>query len=413
MAIEVFMPKMSDNMDEGEVVEWLVQEGDSIEKGQPILVILTDKASVEIEAPATGVLKGLRPGVDAGSIVPVGETIAFIADLEEEVPVLQPIDITEAEVLTTTTSITEQTKEPQKADFLPTPSPHQGASTTIRATPVARRIARELGIDISQVKGTGRDSKIKEEDVKAYAQSRASVESDQLVREDSEWMELTAIQRVTGQRLVESVQTAPHFALSIEVDMTSALNFRESYMDQVVSQTGERLSITAILVQVVASVLKLTPRINSSFSDGRIQIHKHFNIGVAVGSEAGLFVPVIKDADQKSLVQITNELTSFHKKAEEIRFSKEDLTGSTFTITNLGMYGIDRFHAIINPPESAILAVGRVVKKPLGMLDDTIALRPIMNLTLSIDHRSLDGRHAANFLSKLLEQLENPNLKLE
>jgi pyruvate dehydrogenase E2 component (dihydrolipoamide acetyltransferase) len=194
--------------------------------------------------------------------------------------------------------------------------------------------------------------------------------------------------------------------------MTAALALRQSLKEVVQEETGEPPSITALLVRVVASALQDMPRANSSFDSNRLKLHHRVNIGVAVGTQTGLVVPVIQDADRKNLAQINDELKSFQEKASGMRFSPEDLSGSTFTISNLGMYGIDRFNAIINPPESAILAVGRIIKTPVGMPDDSIALRPLMNLTLSIDHRVLDGMLAAKFLAKVKARLEQPSLLL-
>jgi pyruvate dehydrogenase E2 component (dihydrolipoamide acetyltransferase) len=213
--------------------------------------------------------------------------------------------------------------------------------------------------------------------------------------------------------MLESVQSAPQFALGIDVDVTQALLFREAWMDRVVEETGERLSITAVLVHVVAFALKEFPRANASFQSGRIKLHKQVNIGVAVGTEQGLVVPVIHDADKKSPAQLTLALKGFQEKANKLRFASDDLTGGTFTLSNLGMLGIDRFSAIINPPESAILAAGRIVKAPVGLPDNTMALRPMLSLTLSVDHRSMDGFQGAQFLSKVRAILENPYLMVK
>jgi pyruvate dehydrogenase E2 component (dihydrolipoamide acetyltransferase) len=275
----------------------------------------------------------------------------------------------------------------------------------VKASPVARRVARELGIDIAQVSGTGPGGRIKEEDVRAYAEAPSAA---QAAEGDAEWLELNSIQRLTGQRMLESVQTAPQFALTVNVDVTNLLWLREALMERIVTETGERLSITALLVKIVAAALKQYPRANASFEDGRIKLHPQANVGVAVGTDDGLAVPVIKDAGQKSLSQVTQELKAFQEKAQQMRFTADDLSEGTFTISNLGMYGIDCFSAIINPPESAILAVGRTVKTPTGMPDDTIALRPIMSLTLTIDHRSMDGIQAAKFLAEIKEGIEKP-----
>jgi len=281
----------------------------------------------------------------------------------------------------------------------------------VRASPVARRMARELDVDLAQVKGTGPGGRIREEDIRSFAEAqRAALQpaARSLQPAGGEWQDLSPFQRVTGQRMLESVQTAPQFALTVQVDMTNALWLREALMARSVAETGERLSVTAMLVKIVAVALKSYPRANASFENGRVKLHPQVNVGVAVGTEGGLVVPVVKEADGKSLIQITQELKVFQEKAEHMRFTSEDLAEGTFTISNLGMYGIDRFNAILNPPQSAILAVGRVIKTPVAMPDDTIALRPMMSLTLTVDHRSMDGIQGASFLAAVKERIEKP-----
>jgi pyruvate dehydrogenase E2 component (dihydrolipoamide acetyltransferase) len=470
MAVEVFMPKMSDHMEAGEIIRWLVKEGDQVEQGQVIMEVMTDKVVADLEAPASGILKGIQKGVEDGAVVPVGETFAFIAEPGEEVPTLPPLG-PEAEGVkeAVPSPATPPSPEPAKVEpgpvrvspvarriakelgvdlsqvqgtgpggrikeedvralaasqteakpiQAPSAAGDQGAEPpgAVRASPVARRVARELGVDITQVKGTGPGARIKEEDVRAFAEAqrarpvetKAAIPSAQPPAEEVEWLELSPIQRMTGQRMLESVQTAPQFALTVNVDMTNVLWLREALMQRIMAETGERLSVTAILVKIAAAALKSYPRANASFEDGRVKLYSQINVGVAVGTDDGLVVPVIKKADQKSLAQVIQELKTFQEKAQHMRFSSEDLSGGTFTISNLGMYGIDRFNAIVKPPESAILAVGRVVKTPVGMPDDSIALRPMMSMTLSVDHRSMDGLQGAKLLAEIKERIEKP-----
>lgn len=451
MAVEVFMPKMSDHMEAGEIIRWLVKEGDRVEQGQVIMEVMTDKVVADLEAPASGVLKGIRVGAEDGAIVPVGETFAFIAEPNEEVPNLPPLGPVQAQKVEEGTQLASATSRAEPLQAEPawgraTPVARRvarelgidlaqikgtgpggsireedvralaaargaepaEAQRDVRASPLARRVARELGVDITQLKGTGPGGRIKEEDVRAFAEAQATAPVIQAPESEAEWLDLTPFQRVTGQRMLESVQTAPQFALSINVDVTNLLWLREALMERVVAESGERLSITAIIVKIVAVALKGHPRANASFEDGRVKLHPQVNLGVALGTDQGLVVPVIREADQKSLIQITQELKVFQEKAQHMRFTAEDLSGSTFTLSNLGMYGIDQFNAIINPPESAILAVGRIIKTPVGMPDDTIALRPMMSLTLSIDHRSMDGLHGAKFLAEIRQRIEKP-----
>jgi pyruvate dehydrogenase E2 component (dihydrolipoamide acetyltransferase) len=450
MAVEIFMPKMTDHMEVGEIIRWLIKEGDRVEAGQVILEVMTDKVVADLEAPASGILKGIRAGAEDGATVPVGVTFAFIAEPDEQVPLLPPLGPSRAEQEESPppppTASTSPPLETEPGQVRATPVVRRLAKelsvdlalvkgtgpegrireedvrafagaqkaeaveavTGLRVSPVARRMARELGVDITQVKGTGPGGRIREEDVRAFAQALQAKPTAPTLEAGVEWLDLTPIQRVTGQRMLESVQTAPQFALTVDADVTNLLWLREALVERIQAGTGERLSITAILVKIVAAALRQYPRANAAFEDERLKLCPQVNIGVAVGTADGLVVPVIQEADQKSLFQITQELKVFQDKAQEMRFSSEDLSGGTFTISNLGMYGIDHFQAIINPPQSAILAVGRIIKTPVGMPDDTIALRPMMNLTLTVDHRSMDGVQGARFVTEIKELIEKP-----
>jgi pyruvate dehydrogenase E2 component (dihydrolipoamide acetyltransferase) len=400
--VEVFVHKMTDHMESGRIIQWLVKEGERVEQHQVIMEVETDKAVAELESPASGILKGIRPGAVEGARVPVGETIAFIAEPDEHVPALPPLPSVSAETAVEAGGTTAAA------------APTQVVTHQVRATPAVRRIARELGINLDLVKGTGPEGKISEEDVRGFAEARGTATAGTAMAaassEPVEWVDLSTVQRLTGERMVQSIQTAPQFALVISADMTNALQLREAIIDQIAKETGERLSITALLVKIVATALKNQPRANASFEAGRVKLHKRVNVGVAIGADAGLIVPVIKEADQKSLVQIVRELQVFREKARQMRFSADDLSGGTFTVSNLGMYGIDQFNAIVNPPQSAILAVGRVIKTPVALPDNTVTTRPIMNLTLTVDHRAMDGVQGAKFLAEIKERLEKPDL---
>jgi len=388
-------------MSSGRVIRWLVKEGDRVEQRQVIMEIETDKAVAELESPASGTLKGIRGGAVEGALIPVGETIAFITQPDEQAPVLPPL----------TTLTTETSLESGGAIPATTAAQNKLVMHAVRASPAVRRVARELGIELSLITGTGPDGKIIEEDVRAFAAARggAPARSMEATTEPRQWMTLSTPQRIMGERMVTSVQTAPQFALTISVDVDNALQFRDAMVDLIEKETGERLSITALLVKIVAAALRSHPGVNASFEGGRVRLHRQINVGVAMGAQAGLIVPVIKEADQKSLVQIARELQTFREKARHTRFSVDDLSGGTFTISNLGMYGIDQFNAIINPPESAILAVGRVVNTPVGTSDREIVLRPIMLLTLTVDHRVMDGIQGAKFLAEIKRLLEDPD----
>ncbi len=391
MPVEIYLPKMSDHMESGRIIRWLSKEGETVEQGQPIVEIETDKASGELEAPASGTLTGMR--AQEGDSVPVGQTLAMIT---------------------------------LPGDGIPKGEPQAGKATgmgEVKATPLARRVAKDLGVDLAKVKGSGPNGVIRDEDVKNYAASLAPappaapvavppVPASPAVKRDGHPLELTRIQQVAGQRMAESFNRAPHFYVQASVDMTRALDLFEQLKSKIEAETGESLTLTVLLVKAAATAIQKMPRLNTVFEGERPVVAADINIGVAMSVEEELVVPVIKQANTKTLGAINKELKQFQAKATEKRLAQEDLSGGTFTISNLGMYGIEVFHAIINPPQSSILAVGRVVKTPTGMPDDTIALRPMMNLALSADHRVLDGVKAARFLGEIKGLLEAPALLL-
>jgi pyruvate dehydrogenase E2 component (dihydrolipoamide acetyltransferase) len=388
--VEIFIHKMTDHMESGRIVQWLVKEGDHVEQRQAIMEVETDKAVAQLEAPASGILKGIRAGAQPGAEVPVGETIAFIAGPDEQVPVLSPLTSTGAQT--------------QSSVALPESAEARSVEHRVRTSPAVRRVARELGVDINSITGTGPEGKITEADVRAFS-TKEGAKKTSTTLEAGEGAELNSVQRLTGERMLQSVQTAPQFALTVSADMTNPLRIRES-----LKNTAQRFSVTVMLVKIVATALKHQPRANASFEAGRVKLHKQVNVGVAIGTENGLIVPVIKDADQKKLTEIANELHTFREKARQMRFSTDDLSEGTFTISNLGMYGIDQFNAIINPPQSAILAVGQVTMTPVALPDNTIVVRPQMIMTLTVDHRTMDGVLGAKFLAEIKKRLEDTDL---
>ncbi len=400
MATEIFLPKMTDHMGSGTLVRWLVHEGEPVAAQQVILEVETDKAVAELEAPVAGVLKGIRPGASEGAQIPVGEVIAYIAAPDEPVPTLAPLGAASTSPAAATVTRAE-------------PAPTDGGA--VRATPVARRVARELGVEIAAVPGSGPGGRVTEDDVRAFA-ARGSAPAPHVASSGAEaaadWEELTPTQRLTGQRMLESVLTAPQFVLHASADMTQALWLREALLERIQAETGERLSITAILVKVVAAALAAHPRVNATFENGRVKRLRDIHVGVAMATSAGLVVPVIRHASAQTLGQITRALRDFQAQAEAGRLRLDDLSGGTFTISNLGMYGVERFEAIINPPQAAILAVGQVIKTPVALPDGTVAVRPMMALSLTADHRVLDGVAAAGFLAEVKARLEKPTFIL-
>ena len=391
MAVEFYVHKMTEHMDTARIVRWLVKEGDLVSKGQVILEVETEKAVSEVEAPAAGFLKGIRNEAVEGCEVKVGETIAFIVAEGEAVPSLPFIERKKDQL----TIKGDSTQKIQNQNFNDT--------LHIRATPAARHLSKETGVDLNHILGGGEGGIVREEDVKAYLNRSENKDRD-------DWLELTPTQRLTGQRMVESAKSIPQFSISMDIDLSLVMAYRENA--RIKNQDGSKKvpSITAILIFAVARIIRSFPRINAVFENDRIRLYHEINIGVAVGTEGGLFVPVIKKAEIKSIGLISQELIAFQTKAHSQRFSEFDLSDGTFTISNLGMYGVDRFNAIINPTQSAIMAVGCLNDRLIGRLGNGMILHPFASFSLTVDHRVMDGIYAAKFLKALKENLERNQL---
>jgi pyruvate dehydrogenase E2 component (dihydrolipoamide acetyltransferase) len=428
MAVEFYIHKMSEHMDSAEIIQWLVAEGQAVAANQAIIEVMTDKFAVELEAPQAGILAGIRPGCVKGAIVPVGEPIAFIIQPGERVPTLPPFGESAAPQVSAA-AVEQGTAAGGGAGIAA-----EGGEgiNRVKSTPVARRIAKDLGVDIEQVHGTGPGGRVVEADIRAFAELRElPVASPMPAKSPSapvptsvpvatpagdngfRFQELTPIQRITGERMRESVVTAPQFALDVSADATNLLWLQEALSDRVALAARARLSLTGLLIKITAAVLLQHPYANAEFSGGKIKLIEAVNMGVAIGTDRGLVVPVIKDAAHKDLAAITAELAAFQEKAHTLHFAAEDLAGGTFTLSNLGMYGVERFTAIVNPPQSAILAVGALTRQPVVLANDTLGVRPLLSLTLTVDHRVLDGLQAARFLSDLKQKIEKPYFVIE
>lgn len=375
MATKIVMPKLSLTMKTGSVVQWFRKEGEQVEKGEPIVEVLSEKVTYDVEAPANGILR--RVLAEEGVDMPVGATLAFIIAPDEEIPQV------EQEVEAPESAVSEKvlTDEKAKTTIFKEPS---------LASPAAKRFAKEHGVDLVQVQGTGPEGRIIEEDVKSFIEKQAVT-----TLKIKEEFPLSGIRKITAERVASSFQTAPHSYIVMDVDMTRAVELREK----------TKVSYSAQLVHAAAKVLREQPTVNSTLIDGRIRVYEDINIGVAVSTEKGLVVPVIQSADRKELEEVSSELEDLAKRAREGKLTKEQLTGGTFTVTNLGMYDVDMFLPILNPPEAAILATGRIVKKPVVM-DEGIAVRQSMTLTLAYDHRIIDGAPAAMFLGRIKKIIE-------
>ncbi len=375
---KVIIPTLGLDMEGATIQRWLKSEGEAVTKDEPVLLVETDKASMEISAPADGVLRQILHGV--GVFVPVTETVALIETSESAGP--------------------------------PAPAPDG-----VRASPAARRVARELGVDLSRVQGSGPQGRIQGEDVQRFVDSAvvltAVVPSPPPEGPNLDLpgrlVPLSRKRRLTAERMAVSSATVARLTMNVEVDATEMIRWRSRVLPALQGGKGLRVTYNDLLVKVVAVALREHPYLNARWTEQGVYLVEPINVGVAVAVEDGLTVPVIRDADRKSLEQICAESAELVAKARGDRLSLADISGGTFTITNLGMYGIDSFTPIVNPPEAAILGVGQIAERGVG-IEGQLALRPMMTLSLSFDHRILDGAPAAQFLQRVKQLLEEPYL---
>ena len=375
MVTRIVMPRLSLTMKEGTVVEWFKKEGDSVQKGEPLVEVLSEKVTYDVEAPESGILRKILAG--EGINVPVDQAVGVIAAPDETVA---EADLAQAAA----PSVKEEQIAGLRAEVKV-----ETESERVLASPAAKRLARELNADLSKVTGTGPEGHIVEEDVKRFA------EQSVVKLKVREVIPLVGIRKTTAERLSFSARTAPHSTVMMEVDMSNAVKIHEA--------TGA--SYTDILVKAIASALDEHRMLNSTLEGEQIKILEDVNVGVAVATERGLVVPVVHNADRKSLKEIGEKVRDLVDKAKSGGLTKEDLTGGTFTITNLGMFEVDVFIPIINPPEAAILGVGRIVEKP-AVVAGEIKTKPTMQLSLAYDHRIVDGAPAAQFLQRVKTVLE-------
>ena len=401
MAFKVVMPKLSDTMEEGKVLKWVKKEGDRVEEGEVLAEVETDKANVEMEAFGSGILTKIL--VKEGEKVPVGHLIAVIAEEGEDITAL----LTEA---TATSPARSSQASPMAVETSVVQGALPAAAGKVKASPLARKVAERQGLDLRAVKGTGPGGRIIMRDIEAVRSapppSAAAMREPSPVASGPEVEErpLTAMRKVIAARMASSKGPVPHFYLTVEVDMARASDLRES-----INKKGEgvKVSFTDIIVKACAQVLRAHPEVNASFQGDRIRVFRRIHIGVAVALPEGLITPIIRDCDQKGFMQIAREAKELAERARARRLKPDEYQGATFTISNLGMYGIEEFSAIINPPEGAILAVGAIVEKPV-VVKGVIGVGQRMRLTLSCDHRVMDGAMGARFLHDLQVLLEDP-----
>ena len=387
MATEVIMPALSPAQETGILIEWFKEEGDLIEKGEPLMEVETDKANVEVEATTTGILANIT--VNLGDEIPVGKVIALILADGESVPE------SKKEYSSSETKVSEEdTAQLQTTISNPLDPSANLPTNKIVASPKVRQYAKKEGIDLSFIKGSGSNGVILMEDVLVNQSSTETEEND--IPTSKGW-------RLMADRLTESWSSAPHFNLVRHLDVSNLVTYKK----QVQEKNSNRLTYTDLLIKLVSITLKEHPRINASWIDNKIVKNSEINVGLAVDFDGGLIVPVIHKTDELSLGEITNRRKDLITRTQAGKLRSGDLDRGTFTISNLGMFDVDSFNAIINPPQAAILAVGRIVDKVVPV-DGLPAVRPILTLNLSFDHRVVDGVRGAKFLKTLSNLIENP-----
>ena len=437
----VVMPKLGDTMEEGKILGWMKQEGDTVQKGDAVAEIETEKVNIEVEAFATGTLRKVI--AQAGETLPVGAPIALIGAPDEPLPPEfaasgrqpQAAGAKQAEGAAPVNA-----KAPvAQAVAAPVPTAGNGHSNNghvetqtasnggrIFISPIARRLAAEHNVDVAHLHGTGPNGRIVKEDVEAaLAQpQQAPAQAAQVAQmapapamqpvpaavagEEVEAVPLTAMRKTIARRLQQSMQTAPHFYVTISID-TTRLGEVRNQINEYAATLAEpiKVSYNDLIVKAVAEALTRMPQVNVSFDNDRLLFKKHVNVGVAVALDTGLIVPVVHDADKRGVLDVARESRRLTDAARAGKLKPEEFSGGTFTVSNLGMFDVESFTAVINPPESAILAVGAIVPTPV-VIDGQIVVRDQMKVTLSIDHRALDGAIAARFLQELKQRLETP-----
>ncbi len=407
MAREIPMPRLSDTMEEGRVLQWYKQVGDKVEKGELLAEIETDKAVMDLESVEEGTLLELL--VAEGGAAPLGAPIALVGDESElgkqiAVPAQNAPATETAQPSVAGSDGSTQTK-PAPASRPADGSAAKEASGRIKASPLARRIAAEEGIDLLQVKGTGPGGRIVKEDVENAARDAAVADDPAAEPSSSEVASLSRMQSTIVRRMLESKTTVPHFYLTLEIDMGAAKEMRAQV--NAAWSKEERISFNDIIIRATALALMRHPDANGSYRDGGFVYHEEANIGIAVAVPNGLLVPVLKNCDTKPLRRLAAEAKVLVERTREGKNRPGDLEGGTFTVSNLGMFGVRDFYAIVNPPQAGIIAVGTIEPRPV-VREGEIVVRDIMNLSISADHRILYGAPAAEFLRDLKDLLENP-----
>ncbi len=388
MAISVVMPALEMAQETGKLISWIKREGDAVAKGEPLLEIETDKAVMEIESPGDGVLAGVK--VQAGAEVPVGRTIAWIVRPGESVPADEVVVESGRKITAPAAAVVSVV------------SPAPARTEDIKISPKARRLAAERGVNLVDVRGSGAGGEILASDVVAAAEAK-SASSPAIVDAGN------PISRLMAERTTQSWTTVPHFFLSRDVDATALNEARSKLGPEIEKAQGVKLTHSDLLVALVARVLRKHSRMNASWSASGVRENDAVNVGLAMAVDGGVVAPVIQNADRAALAEIAKQRRDLTERARSGKLRPADLAGGTFTISNLGMFGVDAFTAIIIPPQAAILAVGAIADRVVPV-DGKPGIRPMMNLTLSADHRVADGARAAEFMRDLVAAITNPQL---
>ncbi len=406
MATEIVMPKLGLTMESGAISAWLVEEGQEVQKGQALLEIATDKVTMEVEAQADGILRKIL--VPVGEEVPVSTTIGVIAAAEEDIGsyvTAAPSDPAPSPTTAPAAALPSTPAPPTPASPTPAPSVDSDGRRPYKTSPKARKIAAEHSLDLSGVSGSGPGGRIISADVLALVEQAQTAPAPAPVPVSEGRIELSRAEQVAAERLTASYQQIPHIHISMDVSAVWLQQFRTGYQLE-----GKKISFNDLIVKATARTLSEFPRVNSLAEGGHFRYASQINVGVAVAAEQGLVVPVIRDAAKKTIEEISLEGTRLIDAARRGQLHPDDMLDGTFTISNLGMFGVSRFTAIINPPQVAILAVGAVENRVVASGADAFAVRPQLTLTLAADHRVVDGALAARFLARLKEVLETPGL---
>ncbi|MHA2198295.1 MAG: dihydrolipoamide acetyltransferase family protein [Candidatus Thorarchaeota archaeon] len=401
MVTTMIMQRMSVAMEYGVILKWLKKEGDKVKKGDLVVEIFGEKNEFELEAPADGII--LKILCDVDDEIPISEPIAFIGKEGEKIPDVKPQKLNAASAAPTAAPVTSTTKTVTKTAVTPTVDTRLPGGR-VKASPRAKKKAKEMGVDLTQIIGTGPEGRIIEKDILTVPSAPQVMISDD--RDVKQVVTLSPLRRTIARRMTQSSQN-PHITMITEIDMTETVDIRSEINEKVEKAHGIRVSFNDIIVKAVADTLEKFPKFNATLSGNDLHIFKEINIGVAMATDDGLIVATVRDANKKSITDIAIQTKEFGKRARQNDLKPEELTGSTFTVSNLGPFKVDLFIPVINPPETAILALGQIKKKPF-VVDDKVVIRSTMMASCAVDHRILDGAPAGEFLAALKETLENP-----